>query len=177
MNKRRIESNWICDDWLLTEFNSVLENCFLILPTGEQKWLWMVFGQMIRQLVLRSEALSGWQKWITKAVWRKPRADKEPVFWSTGQRLGLGCLRLVPADPPMWLSYSWYSDVSNPYQHACFSFSPNPKLLKHCGGVTTIFHFKMLICVFCLPTLSSTYLCNQPLPFFHRWPIFPNMAC
>lgn len=31
-----------------------------------------------------------------KAVWKKPRADKEPVSWNTGQRLGLGCLRLVP---------------------------------------------------------------------------------
>lgn len=119
-----------------------------------------------------------------KAVWRKPRAGKEPVSWNTGQRLGLGCLRSVHADPQrlcVYLSYTRYSDVSYP-QSAClsFSFSQDCKILKHDVGVTCVFQLKIFVFVSCLATLSISYLvprCNELLPFLHRWPISPNMAC
>lgn len=129
-----------------------------MLPAGEQKWLWMVFGQMIRQPALRSEALSGWQRWIMKAVWRKPRVDKELVSWNTDQRRGLGCLRLVLADPCRLCVFKLHS------------FSQDCKILKLWW---LYLHFSLQNFQSCF--LSSAFLllwCNQLLPFFTGGPFF-----
>lgn len=78
-----------------------------------------------------------------KAVWRKPRAGKEPVSWNTDQRRGLGCLRLV----------GLRFEVSAYPQRLCVfklhSFSQDCKILKHYGCVTCVFHFRISIHVFC----------------------------
>lgn len=149
----------IGDEWLVVDFIRMLENYFLILLTGEQKWRWMVFGQMIRQPALRSEALSGWQRWITRVVSRKHLANKEPVSWNTGQRQVLGCLRLVPANPHTSCVYIWVT--LNIQTRAALSRDTGTVQLSGCKTVKIVrstvvawpvFMLKMSIPVFCLVT-------------------------